>query len=242
VEAPSTADLELWKSLAAQNKAAWLTQPSATLMAKLPDGSDARLPIASVYGRYFLAALATGSPQPGEPLTGYVPIEGKAPEPIPTVQAGPLEAKRSNVALNSKATASSEEADKGNTADKAVDGKNTRWCPAKGLNGEWLAVDLGKTRPLTGYRVQWEGEEAIYRHQVEVSGDNKTWQLVSDVSQLEEAGSHAAKFNAEGRYVRITFSGQKGREQSYGSIREFEVLGVPEIQNAAALRPPLILE
>jgi putative membrane-bound dehydrogenase-like protein len=242
IVAPSPVDLDSWSKLAAENKAEWMEKPCSTLVTKLPDGSEARLPVASVHGRYFFASLGTGTAQPEKPATGFIPLDGKAPDAIPAVQAGPVETKRSNIALNAKASASSEEIDKGNTADKAIDGKGSRWCPGKGQNGEWLTVDLGKTQPLTGYRVSWEDDRPAYRHKVEVSEDNQAWHLVSDASLLEKTGPHAADFDAKGRYVRITYLGMKDREHSYGSIREFEVLGAPETVSATALRAPLIPE
>ncbi len=237
---PSAADLAGWKTLAADRKAEWMTQPGAALAVKLPDGGEARLPIAGGHGRYFFASLGTGTARSAKPEHGYVPLDGKAPESVPAVQAGPPEAKRSNLALNAKASASSEETDKGNTADKAVDGKSSRWCPAKGQSGEWLSIDLGKKQSITGYRVSWESGEHAYRHKVEVSDDNQVWRLCADASAHEKAGPHAADFQADGRYVRITFLGLKDRVQGWGSIREFEVLGTPEVLNANALREPLI--
>jgi putative membrane-bound dehydrogenase-like protein len=242
ISEPTAADLERWKKLAADYKAEWIEKPLATLVTKLPDGSEARLPIASWDGRYSFASLGTGKTQPEKPATGSIPLNGKAPDAIPLVQAGPAEAKRGNLALNAKASASSEEADKGNVAAKAVDGKPTRWSSSKAQNGEWLAVDLGKPQPISGYRVTWESDVAVYRHKVEISDDNQLWKLAADASQIEEAGPRAADFTAAGRYVRITFLGQKGREQSYGSIREFEVLGTPQAINADALRAPIIPE
>ena len=234
------ADLSAWKRLAAEGKSDWLTAPRLVLSTKLPDGKEARLPLASVHGRYFLAALGTGTAAPEANDLGLIPLHGKEPEPIPTVQAGPPMQIRRNLALNARASASSEETKQGNTADKALDGKGTRWCPAKGQNGEWLMVDLGRSRRLTGYKLAWETDTAVYRHQVEVSDDQVAWRLVADASQLDVAGARAADCKAEGRYVRITFLGQKDRPQSYGSIREFELLGETEAAVAGALRPPLI--
>jgi putative membrane-bound dehydrogenase-like protein len=237
---PSAADIELWNKLAVDNSAEWLERPRSTLVTRLPDGSEARMPVASVHGRYLLAALGTGSPELQKHDSGLVPLDGKPPEAIPLVVAGPQETKRNNIALHAKASASSEESDKGNTADKAVDGKGTRWCPAKGQSGEWLNLDLGKIQKVTGYRVSWEDNTAAYRHKVEVSKDNQTWELLADASAIDASGPHAADCNAEGRYVRITFLGQKQREHSFGSIREFEILGTPETLAKGALRAPVI--
>ena len=233
-------DLTAWKQVAAAKQAEWLTPPRSLLSAKLTDGQEVTLPIASVHGRYFLAALGTGTASPEEPSSGSVPLHGKEPTAIPTVQAGPVLTIRRNLALNAQASASSEETRQGNTADKAIDGKGSRWCPAKGQNGEWLMVDLGRSRRLTGYKVSWETDASVYRHKVEISDDKLAWRLVADASQLDIAGPHAADCQVEGRFVRITFLGQKDRAQSYGSIRELELLGEPEASAAGALRPALI--
>ena len=234
------ADLSDWKRLAAEGKSDWLTAPRLLLSTRLPDGKEARLPLASVHGRYFLAALGAGTPAPEADDLGLIPLHGKEPTPLPPVPAGPAEQVRRNLALTAQASASSEETKQGNTADKAIDGKGSRWCPAKGQNGEWLMVDLGGSKRLTGYKVSWETDAAVYRHRVEVSEDKSAWHLVADASQLDKAGPHAADFKAAGRYVRITFLGQKDRAQSYGSIREFELLGEPQAAVAGSLRPPLI--
>jgi putative membrane-bound dehydrogenase-like protein len=234
------ADLSIWKQHAAASKADWLTVPSQALSAKLPTGEEIRLPLASIHGRYLLAALGTGTAAPEATDLGLIPLHGKEPAAIPTVLAGPAVTTRRNLALNAQASASSEETRQGNTADKAIDGKGSRWCPAKGQNGEWLMVDLGRSKRLTGYKVSWETDAPVYRHRVEISDDKLAWRLVADASKLEAAGPHAADFQAEGRYVRITFLGQKDRVQSYGSIREFELLGEPEAAAAGALRPALI--
>ena len=240
VRRATEADLTAWKQVAAARQAEWLTPPRSLLSAKLADGQEVTLPIAGVHGRYFLAVLGTGTASAEEPSSGSVPLHGKEPAPIPTVQAGPAVTTRRNLALDAQASASSEETRQGNTADKAIDGKGSRWCPAKGQNGEWLMVDLGRSQRLTGYKVSWEADGPVYRHKVEISDDKLTWRLVADASQLDVAGPHAADCKAEGRYVRITFLGQKDRAQSYGSIREFELLGEPEAAAAGALRPALI--
>jgi hypothetical protein len=62
-----------------------MEKPCSTLVTKLPDGSEARLPVASVHGRYFFASLGTGTAQPEKPATGFIPLDGKAPDAIPAV-------------------------------------------------------------------------------------------------------------------------------------------------------------
>src|SRR5258705_260657 len=77
-----------------------------------------------------------------------------------------------NLALNKKATASSEEKGKDNFAANAVDGKpSTRWCASGAQANEWLQVDLGKTETLTGVCIEWEAAGAKYKYKVEGSAD-----------------------------------------------------------------------
>jgi hypothetical protein len=85
IVAPTPVDLDSWNKLATDNKAEWMEKPCSTLVTKLPDGSEARLPVASVHGRYFFASLGTGTAQPEKPATGFIPLDGKAPDAIPAV-------------------------------------------------------------------------------------------------------------------------------------------------------------
>ena len=95
-------------------------------------------------------------------------------------------------------TASSEEADKGNTASMAFDSdSNTRWCAADGSMNQWLAVDFGKITPLGSVEIEWEFTLA-YQYKVEVSDDGKSWKTVVDRTQ-----NHAAERldNGTGLYL-----------------------------------------
>ncbi|WP_062214462.1 alpha-L-fucosidase [Streptomyces sp. NBRC 109706] len=132
-----------------------------------------------------------------------------------------------DIAVGATATASSEETNHGNTAGNAVDGSTaTRWCAATGATGEWLTVDLGATRSLTGTRLVWEKDEVNYRYRVEGSTDNTTWSTLADLTgSTDTARVRAHTFTADARYVRVTVTSL--RAGSYASIRELELYDRP---------------
>jgi hypothetical protein len=109
-----------------------------------------------------------------------------------------------NLAQGKAATASSEEAVKGNLAAKAVDGKpDTRWCAANGSFPQWWQVDLGAPKKVKNVRIRWESEGV--RHEIEGSADGRSWTKF-------EAG-------ADVRHLRVTCTGSKG---GWASFFEFE--------------------
>ena len=120
-------------------------------------------------------------------------------------------------------TASSEETNKGNTADKAIDGdSNTRWCAADGSMNQWLAVDFGKITPLGSVEIEWENTLA-YQYKVEVSDDGKSWKTVVDRTQNQDvAHLDKAALDGAGRFVRVTVTGVP--EDKWASICELRVL------------------
>ena len=74
------------------------------------------------------------------------------------------------------ASASSEEASKGNVAENAFDGDQaTRWCASSGSTDEWLVLDLGRDRQIGRIVVDWEFPDLTYGSAIEVSPDGKVW-------------------------------------------------------------------
>ena len=74
------------------------------------------------------------------------------------------------------ASASSEEASKGNVAENAFDGDQaTRWRASSGSTDEWLVLDLGRDRQIGRIVVDWEFPDLTYGSAIEVSPDGKVW-------------------------------------------------------------------
>jgi beta-galactosidase len=115
------------------------------------------------------------------------------------------------------ATASSEEHDKGNTADLAVDGDaETRWCAAGHGRDQWLMLDLGRSVPLGGIEVDWEFPDLAYAFKVEGSDDGKAWR--QRALQPSQAGTKRLPLSGQARLVRITAT--ELPEEKWASIRE----------------------
>ncbi|MDX2600796.1 alpha-L-fucosidase [Streptomyces caniscabiei] len=132
-----------------------------------------------------------------------------------------------DIAAGRTATASSEESSKGNTAAKAVDGSTaTRWCANNGNTGQWLKVDLGAVKPITGARIAWELDATNYRYRIEGSTDNTTWTTLADRTDTTSTSQvQVAMFSASARYVRVTVTGLPSGV--WASLRNVEVYDRP---------------
>ncbi len=161
-------------------------------------------------------------------------------KPVPKKAAlkAPANVTRVNLAKGQPATASSEEANKGNLAAKAFDGSaDSRWCASGPNENEWLQVDLGKPQTLTGFRIDWEANHSAYRYKIEGSTDGKEWKVLTDASKNDKNGASEQDFMVDAvRYVRVTFLGNS--EGGWGSIREFEIFGTQTVAAAATAPPP----
>jgi beta-galactosidase len=125
--------------------------------------------------------------------------------------------------LTNAVTASSEETNKDNTADKAIDGdSDTRWCAANGSTNQWLMIDFGKSTQFGSVEIEWE-EALAYQYKVEVSDDGKSWKTAVDRTQNHDgAGLDKAALDSTGQFVRLTVTGLP--EGRWASIRELRVL------------------
>ncbi len=124
-----------------------------------------------------------------------------------------------NLALNKPVTVSS-------TADNcpgpnAVDGNtSTRWSSGY-TDNEWIYVDLGSARTLTGARLLWETAYGK-SYKIQVSNDRNNWSDVYSTT-TGDGGTDQVSFSAAGRYVRML---GVQRATTYGySLWEFEVYG-----------------
>ncbi|WTI42969.1 alpha-L-fucosidase [Streptomyces sp. NBC_00589] len=141
-----------------------------------------------------------------------------------------------DIARGRTATASSEETSKGNTAAKAVDGSTaTRWSANNGNTGQWLKVDLGSERSLTGTRIAWESAATNYRYRIEGSTDNTTWTNLADLTATTGTGqAQVSVFHARARYVRVPVTGLPAG--AWASIRSLEVYDRPFSADVGAVR------
>src|SRR5690606_36645039 len=132
-----------------------------------------------------------------------------------------------NIALNQPVTASSSQASK-HAPELAVDGlSGTRWSSAF-EDDQWIAVDLGEVKPISGVNLHWQNSYAVEYH-IQVSNDGTTWNTV--FTEKDGDGEvDAITLNTTGRYVRMF--GVK-RFTRYGfSLWEFEVFSAPSVNDS----------
>ena len=187
-----------------------------------------------------LAAMALHAYEPGttvikataEGLTGdSVEIETVAggiqeyPEPMPWPSASLATTDAQVLSKGKTAGASSKE--DSNPAWHAIDGDpSTRWCASNGNPRQRWWIDLWKVQKIHGVRVTFE-QFANYRFVIEVSSDQQNWTVVSDQSRNKKSSKvRNLSFEAEGRYVRIRYTGLP--QNVWASHSEVEVYGDAE--------------
>ncbi len=110
---------------------------------------------------------------------------------------------------------------------KAVDGDNsTRWSSAYADN-QYIIVDLGVGKEITGVKLAWEAAYAG-SYQVQTSSDYNNWTTVYS-NYNAKGGTESINFNAKARYVKVYCM---KRATQYGfSLYELEIFGQEEKYN-----------
>ena len=127
-------------------------------------------------------------------------------------------------------TASSEESEKGNSADRAFDGDpQTRWCAAGAGNKNWLMLDLGSATKVSGMEIDWEFPELTYGFKVEGTVDGKTWRELF----AGDSKSAAKKLPVSGELQMIRVKATQVPNVKWASISEIRLLDAEgkEIKN-----------
>ncbi|MFD1178621.1 discoidin domain-containing protein [Paenibacillus puldeungensis] len=110
--------------------------------------------------------------------------------------------------------------------EKAFDGNNmTRWASREGTDPEWIYVDLGTVRQVTGVKLKWEDAFAKqYKIQVSTEASNPgQWTDVYTASNGDGGIDEITLSPKSARYVRM-YGIERGTPYGY-SLYEFEVTG-----------------
>lgn len=130
-----------------------------------------------------------------------------------------------NLAVNQTAVSSTVEG-VGFEPGKAVDGNQmTRWASREGSDPEWIYVDLGAVRQITGVKLRWEAAYAK-RYKIEISTDSGTpehWQEAYSTTSGDGGLDEISLTPQPARYVRM-YGIERGTPYGY-SLYEFEVTG-----------------
>jgi F5/8 type C domain len=98
---------------------------------------------------------------------------------------------------------------------------DTRWA-SNWTDNEWIYVDLGSVKTVTGIYLEWENAYAS-SFAMQISQDAKNWTTFNTVTNTTGQNTLLLKQSAQGRYVRML--GIK-RATGYGySLYNFEVYG-----------------
>jgi len=107
----------------------------------------------------------------------------------------------------------------------AFDGNttSTRWDSVEGVAGaQWLMVDLGSTRTITGVDLYWDAGAKVYS--IQTSNDGANWANIYSTSNGASWGHVSlANLKGSGRYVRM-YGTQRATQWGY-SLDEMQVWG-----------------
>ena len=108
-------------------------------------------------------------------------------------------------AIDAPIAASSEEADKGNTASRAFDGDNeTRWCADGPGGGQWIQAELPQPSSPSAVEISFERGGA-WAVRVELSNDGARWTPAGEASAKDVDRLRIAT-RGTGRFVRLTLT------------------------------------
>ena len=149
---------------------------------------------------------------------------------VATAWQGATPKAKEDLARDKPATASSFQSDDTGPG-AAFDGDpDTRWCASDGSAPQWLQVDLGSRREITGVRLVWEHGEVRHPFKLEGSNDGNRWALLADRTSSQDASQAVAVAFSTGpksyRHVRLTApTTEPGHWVSLSSV---EVLGTKD--------------
>jgi Tol biopolymer transport system component len=112
-------------------------------------------------------------------------------------------------------------------ASKAFDGNTantSRWDSIEGTTAgtQWLSVDLGAVKTITGVDLYWDAGAKTY--QIQTSADNANWTTIYSTSSGVGSGHVSlANLKGSGRYVRM-YGTQRATSWGY-SLDEMQVWG-----------------
>ena len=145
-------------------------------------------------------------------------------EGVPNLGINTLKGK--NLAFGKKVNASSYYDDNFKPEYAVDDNNGTLWRP-KGMDQEWLEIDLGKNEQIRSIWTQWEYGTQFYQYLIETSKDGKNWEIFSDKRDNRLAGSPMVDFgDKEARFVRIISTGgeKSGFNGAIWNVKIFDTI------------------
>ena len=123
-----------------------------------------------------------------------------------------------------KGTISASSHQLGNYPHHSVDGeKTTRWAASDGTTPQWIQLDFGVEKPLSGAEIRFKNRTKI-RYYVSVSSDGVKWTKVHESNKASEIQDERLSFSATARYLRITV---EAVESGWVTIQDWQPIHPP---------------
>ena len=123
-----------------------------------------------------------------------------------------------------KGTISASSHQLGNYPHHSVDGeKTTRWAASDGTTPQWIQLDFGVEKPLSGAEIRFNNRTKI-RYHVSVSSDGVKWTKVHESNKASEIQDERLSFSATARYLRITV---EAVESGWVTIQDWQPIHPP---------------
>ena len=91
----------------------------------------------------------------------------------------------------------------GNYPHHSVDGEtNTRWAASDGTVPQWIQLDFGKPRPISGINIRFKNRTRIH-YRLCISNDAENWQQVHESKETSQIQDENVTFSATTQFVRI---------------------------------------
>ncbi len=95
---------------------------------------------------------------------------------------------------------------RGNFPHHSVDGdRNTRWAASDATVPQWIQLDFGQQRPLSGIEIRFKNRTEI-NYTVSISNDAREWQKVHETRGNVKTQDEKVAFSGNPRFVRITIN------------------------------------
>ncbi|MDA7874463.1 sulfatase-like hydrolase/transferase [Rhodopirellula sp.] len=107
----------------------------------------------------------------------------------------------------------------GNFPHYSVDGdKTTRWAASNEAVPQWIQLDFGKQRTLSGVEIRFKNRTRIH-YCVSISDNGSDWTKVHESNKPLAIQNEQVSFTAKSRYVRVTI---EGIESGWATIEDWK--------------------
>jgi arylsulfatase A-like enzyme len=142
------------------------------------------------------------------------------PDYTPTVRGKPRPSRPSGKRISTPyGTISASSHQPGNFPHNSVDSDSTtRWAASNGAVPQWIQLDFGEQRNLSGLEIRFKNRTRI-RYSVSVSDNGRDWTKLHESNKNTAIQDEKLTFTAKSRYVRLTI---EDIESGWATVEEWK--------------------